>query len=475
MRRLHKCLRRAVVAVLFCAMSSIPLAAFAQGIPGLKINSRATERVQVMKGQSVIVETPQPITQVSLAEPEIADSILLSPYQIYVVGKQAGKTNLTLWDNQRRVSILDIEVQPDIVRLKEKLQEILPLEQELRVSSAHDGVTLYGTISNTANLDKALAIAELYAPQRVVNLVQVAGVHQVMLEVRVAEMSSNLTKRLGINFSAFTDGKFFGLNLINGLLGIDELTIGDVPNLEGVFSSSINAILQFEAGNVTVTGFLDALKEDGLIKILAEPTLVALSGQEASFLAGGEFPIPVPQSDDTVTIQFRTFGVSLSFTPTVLSENKISIQVAPEVSELDFTSAITLTGIRVPALTIRRASTVIELADGQSFAIAGLFQETVREVISKYPILGEIPILGALFRSSSFERGETELIIIVTPRLVKPLDLANQPLPTDGFIEPNDVEFFLFGQLQGKAPPRDRQGKLDGAFGYMANPSGATR
>ncbi len=218
-------------------------------------------------------------------------------------------------------------------------------------------------------------------------------------------------------------------------------------NFATTIGSAINALFRLQTGGVTLTSFIDALREDGLVKILAKPTLVTLSGQEASFLAGGEFPIPVPQREDTITIEFRTFGVGLSFTPTVLSDRQISLRVAPEVSELDFANAVSFSGFVVPALTTRRVSTVVELADGQSFAIAGLLDESVRESISRFPVLGDIPILGALFRSVSFQKSETELVIIVTPHLVKPVDVAQQPLPTDAFIEPNDVEFLLLGKL----------------------------
>jgi pilus assembly protein CpaC len=250
-----------------------------------------------------------------------------------------------------------------------------------------------------------------------------------------------------------------------------------------VFSSAINALLRFTGSDRTWTVFIDALKENGLVKILAEPTLVTLSGQEARFLAGGEFPIPVPQ-ERSVTIVFKSFGVGLSFTPTVLSDDKISMQVAPEVSDLDFSTAVVLGGFVVPGLTTRRASTVIELANGQSFAIAGLLRETVREAVTKFPVLGDIPILGALFRSTSFQKNESELIIIVTPHLVKPLDMAKQTLPTDQFIEPNDFEWYLLGMLEGfgpaPAPGREggqsrdvpltrlkKTGGLEGEFGYI--------
>jgi pilus assembly protein CpaC len=276
-------------------------------------------------------------------------------------------------------------------------------------------------------------------------------------------MSRSLNRRLGFNFAALSSGVAFGLSFLNGLTALGESGLaGDT-----VVSPAINAITRFQAGNVTVTAFIDALKDNGLVKILAEPTLVTLSGQEARFLAGGEFPVPVAQRLDAITVEYKTFGIGLVFTPTVLSDSKISMRVAPEVSNLDFTNAVSFSGFVIPALTTRRASTVIELADGQSFAIAGLLSENVRENISKFPLLGDVPILGALFRSSQYQKSETELIIIVTPHLVKPLDLARQTLPTDQFVEPSDFEFYLLGKLEGQGAADRRKGKLDGKFGYI--------
>lgn len=464
---------RTALVILICAVCGVPSFALAQKArkAGVSVISEATQRIRVSMGQSVLVNTQTFISQVSLAEPEIADSILLSPRQVYVVGKGIGRTTLTLWDSTRQnASVIEVEVTPDVVGLKTRLQEILP-QEPIRVTAAHDGLTLYGEVSSAVNMERALAVAEVFAPNKVANLMQVSGVHQVMLEVRVAEMASTLTKRLGINFGAFADGNLFGVSMLDRLatFSLDQ----ELGQNIFTFSENINALLDFQAGGVDVSAFIDALKEDGLTKVLAEPTLVTLSGQNASFLAGGEFPVPVPQ-DNNVTIEFRSFGVALNFTPTVLSADKISIQVAPEVSELDFSNAVTVAGLRIPAIAIRRASTVIELGDGQSFAIAGLLQESVRETVAKFPVLGEIPILGALFRSSSFERGETELVIIVTPRLVKPIDVAKQPLPTDGYVEPNDIDFFLFGKLQGKGGTRGRWGLLDGAFGYISSPQGVS-
>ena len=234
------------------------------------------------------------------------------------------------------------------------------------------------------------------------------------------------------------------------------------------FSPAVNALFRFNTGNVTWTGFVDALQEDGLIKVLAEPTLITLSGQSANFLAGGEFPVPVPQGLGSVAIEYKPFGVGLVFTPTVLSENKINIQVSPEVSDIDFTTAIQFQGYVIPGLRTRRASTTVELGDGQSFAIAGLLRDNVRTISSKFPLLGDLPILGALFQSKSFQNEKTELVIIVTPHLVKPLDLEKQSLPTDYYVEPNDMEFYLFGKLEGSAKNGAPavSGELDGEFGH---------
>jgi len=428
------------------------------------------KKLQIVVGKSIILKSPKPVKRVSIADPEIAAFVLLSPKEIYITGKASGITNLTLWQNKKISMIYDLEVDYDISRLKQKLHEILPLEKEIRVIATHDSITLSGTISSAANLSQAMALAEAYAPEsNVHNLLQVAGVHQVMLEVRVAEMSKSLLNRLGVNFS-YSRGSDFGMSSLGGLTQLVKPT--DAHLLSGplgIFvSPAVNSLFRFHNGSATWTGFVDALKEDGLIKILAEPTLIALSGQTAHFLAGGEFPVPVPQGLGTVAIEYKSFGVGLSFTPTVLSEDKISIKVAPEVSELDFSIALHLGGYTIPGLSTRKAATVVELADGQSFAIAGLLKETVRDSLSKFPLLGDIPVLGALFRSRAFQKNETELIIIVTPHLVKPLDSARQTLPIDFYIEPDDTEIYLLGLMQGreKNQPSSVRGELDGEFGH---------
>jgi pilus assembly protein CpaC len=450
----------------------MPLQSQAQTSQPSPTGTQKPQLIQLVLGKSIVIKSQAKITRVSLADPEIAQTLVISPEQIYLSGKAVGTTNLTLWTQDNRVTaIYDIQVSPDVARLKAKLQEILPGEN-IRVNATHDAIALSGEVSSATKLTQALEVAEAYMPKKVINLLQVAGVNQVMLEVRVAEMSRTLTRRLGFNFSIFKDGANFGLSLLDSLAALSDAVPGAGVPFGLNVSPAVSSILRFDTKGVTITGFIDALKENGLAKILAEPTLVTLSGQEASFLAGGEFPIPVSQRLDAITVEFKTFGVALNFTPHVVDGKKMSIRVAPEVSQLDFSNAVTISGFLIPALTTRRASTVIELDDGQSFAIAGLLNQNVREVVSKYPVLGDIPILGALFRSSSFQKEETELVIIVTPHLVKPLDMNAQTLPTDQFIEPNDWEFYLFGRTEGfpknsEAGQSAHHGQLDGQFGYI--------
>ena len=471
-----------VVACLFVALS-FGLSAFslvwAQGVPRITIETTSPQKLSLIVGKSVIIQSPEPVKRVSLVSPEIADAMVLTPHQIYLTGKAPGTTNLTLWVDNKVSAIIDLEVSPDISRIKETLYKILPDEKDIKVTAAHDHITLSGTVSSTSNLSQVLALTESYFPKKVINFLGVAGVHQVMLEVRVAEMSRSLLKRLGFNFAYLTPHGNFGLSVLNSLTSVSQFSMPGT-SISGGISSAINAILRFSTNGTNWTAFIDALKEQGLLKVLAEPTLITLSGKTANFLAGGEFPIPVPQSSGTggttITIEYKPFGVGLNFSPTVLSSKKISMQVAPEVSELDFSRAVSISGFVVPAITTRRVSTVVELADGQSFAIAGLLNEQIRETITKFPVLGDIPVLGALLRSSNFQKNETELIIIVTAHLVKPLDMTKQTLPTDQFIEPDDFEFYLLGNVEGKEKNKsrsaissnpDRGNRLEGNFGHI--------
>jgi pilus assembly protein CpaC len=441
---------------------------------GVEVISGKGRRINLEVGKSIIIRSSVPFVRVSSANDQVATVTGLSPTQVYVTGKASGVTNITVWQAEDKIAaVYDIEVAPDISRVKEKIQHIYPEEKGLQITASHDSLTLSGTVSSTAALSQILALVEAYAGEKkVVNTVQVAGVHQVMLEVRVAEMQRTLTKRLTIDFVTIA-GSSLGTSLLGNLATINTFTGGPhSSSLDLKFAPNTNGLFHITGGNASFTGFLDALKEDGLVKVLAEPTLLTLSGQTAHFQAGGEFPVPVPQGLGTVGIEYKPFGVILDFTPTVLDENRISMKVAPEVSQLDFTTAVNIQGTTVPGLTKRRVSTVLELGDGQSFAIAGLLQDNITETVGKYPFLGDVPVLGALFRSSQFKRNETELIVIVTPHLVKPINLKKQPLPTDKYVEPSDTDFFLRGLLQGcgKASPppvcKDGTTGLQGEFGH---------
>ena len=460
----------AVLLLGFFALALIP-ESWAAGSPPLE--SQTAKRIGLLVGKSIVLKSEEAVKRISIADPAIADFVLISPTEIYITGKGAGVTNMTLWLRKGNYRVFDLEVGFDVSQMKQRLEEILPEETDLRVTATQDSITLSGRVSSAANLSQVMALARSYAPEgKVNNLVEVRGVQQVMLEVRVAEMQRSVAKRMGVNFNYLTESGKFGISQLGGLT---ELATGSDANLGGLaapfatfVSPSVSALFRFNAGGATWTGFIDALKTDGLVKVLAEPTLIALSGNEASFLAGGQFPVPVPQGLGTVAIEYKDFGVMLKFTPTVLADNKINIKVNPVVSELDFSTAVQFSGFVVPGLNTRGAETVVELADGQSFAIAGLLRDTARDTMNKYPLLGDIPILGTLFRSRSFQKNETELIIIATPRLVKPLDTARQTLPTDFYHEPNDTEFYVLGMMEGQSGGHSGsiQGDLDGEFGH---------
>ena len=456
-----------IMALFLFVLFFLPVPGSAAGL--LESVSMETKKIELIVGKSLVMRLGVPIKKkirVSVGTPEIADFQVLPPNEIYIKGISAGVTNLILWQEDELLAIYDVEVSYDVSRLKEKLYQMLPDEPDIQVFSANDTITLLGKVSNNANLSRALVLAASYAPEgKVNNLMEVGGTHQVMLEVTVAEMSRSLGKDLGIDVSFFNDSGDLGAIILNQL--------GDnTPLVTGTISSAVNSFFRFSSGSATWTGFIQALQEDGLVKILSEPNLIALSGQTASFLAGGEYPIPVPSGLGETSITFKEYGVGLNFTPFVLSPDRISIKVNTEVSELDFSTAVQFGGFVVPGIRTRKAATTIDLADGQSFALAGLLSEDIRENVKKFPFLGDIPILGTLFKSTSFQKNETELVIIATPRFVKPMDTQNYPLPTDAYVEPDDAEIYLNIRKEYIPPSSDLaiEGSLDGEFGHTFGP-----
>ncbi len=413
----------------------------------------APQAVPLAVGKSMVVRTAQPAARVSMSDEAIAGVVVLSPQQVYVTGKKPGGATLTLWNAAGAITqVYDIQVTPDLAQLKEMLHRVLPDEKDIMVMAVGESITLAGTVRSTAGMTTALDMAKMYAPDKVTNLMQVGGVHQVMLEVKVAEMRKSVLERLGIDLT-YAWNRDFAFSMLSQLFTLDsQKGVVGVGGSGAVLNPEVNGMFRITSGQVSLMGFLDVLKQNGLVKVLAEPTLICRSGENADFLAGGEIPIPVPQGLGTVAIEYKKYGVTLGFTPTVVSDKLISMRVSPEVSELDYANVIEINGFTIPAISTRRAATTVELADGQSFAVAGLLRDEVRESIKKYPVLGDLPLLGTLFRSSNWQKNETELVIIVTPHLAKPLDGATAKLPTDGFREPSEFEFFLQGKMEGAAP-----------------------
>jgi pilus assembly protein CpaC len=442
-------------------------------------SDKTIEKVKIVMGKSQILPNIQKPKRVYVVEPNfvrVDEDVLEKTGTVLLTGLALGSTNIAVWvsDINKAPLLYDIEIVSDLALLKEQLHKMFPNEKNIKVNSYHDHLTLSGSVSNAAALSQVLELAKVFSPAakegefKLINLLEVGGVQQVMLEVRVSEMSRSLGRRLGINFNVIgTPGRQGNISLLSRFPMIQD------PSDLGVGTVIANYI----RGDVTWNLLIDALKENGLLKVLAEPTLITLSGKEAKFLAGGEFPVPIPQDYGRVTIEYKPFGVGLAFTPIVLSNGKINMQVAPEVSELDFENSIALQGFIIPSITTRRVATTVELADGQSFAIAGLIKEEMRESIKKFPFLGDIPIIGPLFRSSSYQKRDSELIVIVTPHLVKPLDMAKQTVPTDQFVEPDDLEFYLLGASEGRGQPGQSTSSspqtgqpgsgLEGKFGHI--------
>ena len=431
-------------------------------------NQEINQVLRLKVGRSKVLRTPFALTRISVADPDIADLILISEREIYINALAPGATNISMWGKSRFTSAT-VTVEADLTLLKEKLHQILPKEK-IGAEAAGDSIVLTGEVSGPVAQSTALALAVPFAggkKDKIVNVMHVGGVQQVLLEVRVAEINRLVAERIGVNFNALAPGGNFGVNQINSLANVTDLA----RVFTGVGSASTTSFTQGLGSNLVAMGgwtaagtlwtvFLDVMKQNNLGRVLAEPNLVTTSGQQASFLAGGEFPIPVPQSGTggaaTITVEYKKFGVQLEFTPTVLNDSKIAVKVHPTVSELDntFGQTFTLTGgYVVPGLRTREMNTQVEVNDGQTFAIAGLLSDNSRTIMKKFPVLGDIPILGVLFRSDEYQKNLTELVALVTPHLVKPMAPGAARLPTDKWIDPTDVDFYLLGLDQGRQKP----------------------
>ena len=464
-------------------------------------------RVIVNKSRTFRVDTA--FSTIVAGSPEIADVKSLSDHLIYVQGKQTGTTNVILFDSSmKQIGILDVEVAIDTGNLQQNIQSSTGT-RGIRVSSTEGQVVLSGTAADAVAAERAMAIAtsSISKGGTVVNAMNVSGPQQVMLEVRFLEVARSAGRNLGVNlYAANANGTNVGNTGLGGGVGqidagrqpiggvngnVGAPPTGSIPLLATAgtlgssaagglvqpFGSLLTSIIR-TAGGGSVDLLVTALETKGLVRRLAEPNLMALSGDSARFLAGGEFPVPVPSSttngSPTISIEYKKFGVELAFVPTVLSRGVINLRVEPSVSELDFANAVTIAGTTVPALTRRDARTTVELRDGQSFAIAGLLQTRNTQDVSQLPWIGSVPVLGALFRSSSYQQQETDLVIIVTPRLVAPA-VPGQRLasPLDSRLPANDVDFFLNGQMEVRKRYNDyvnSGGEVKGPYGHIIAP-----
>lgn len=430
-------------ALLIAALAALPLLA-APALAAASVEAHTGLALSVPINKSQTLRVPRPFARLAVGNPAIADVSPVTTSVAYLLGKQIGTTNLTLYDRAGGViAVVDVTVSPDAMGLKQKLAEILPTET-LGVQVANDMLILSGTASSAAALQRAAAIAEAYAPRKVMNMASVGTAQQILLEVRFAEMQRGTVKALGIDRVAF-GGDARGTLTPQGVPTEGGTATGPGAGVTGAFG----AVLRFPGLNLS----FQALESKGLIRTLAQPNIIALSGETANFLAGGEFPVPTGVAiNGQVAIEFKPFGVALAFTPTLLEDGLINLLVAPEVSSLDPSAGIDIGQLRVPGLKVRRARTTVELRDGQTFALAGLIQNDFRDTVNAVPLLGRIPILGALFRSNSFNRQETELVILVTPRIVRPVaaDAGALQMPTDRVDEPSDEDFFLLGRETGR-------------------------
>ena len=432
---------------------------------------QASSALNVPMNRAVVVESDVPFAELSIANPGIADISTLSDRSIYVLGKAPGRTTLTLLSpDGKLISNVDVHVTPDIAEFKERLQQILPGET-IEVRTANDGIVLSGTVSSTAKLDRALDLANRYAPDRVSNLMVVGGTQQVMLKVRFAEMQRSVTKNLsaslGINSTSADVGGSIGTGILADATRLDQIFT------DGTTTSPNEAVgrfgLGFTAGALEFAVLLEALESKGMVRTLAEPNLTALSGQEAKFLAGGEYPIPIPDNDG-IGIEYKPFGVELNFTPVVVDGDIINLTINAAVSSIDSTVALEANGFSINAFKRRETSTTVEMRDGESFAIAGLLQDDFRDLNGQIPWLGDVPIIGALFRSSEYQRAQSELVIIVTPHLVTPVQGEALSLPTDRVRIPTERELFLNGDVAGT--PKGAAGEVarqdfSTSYGYV--------
>ena len=439
------------------------------------------QRLVLSLDKAAVVQLDQDARDVMVSNPDLVDAVVRTPRRIFLLATKVGQTNVFFYDAEgKQMLSLDIRVEKDVTDLATMIKSSMP-NSAVQVQAMNDNVVLTGSVSSTLESTRAADMAARFAgdPKKVVNMLSIAGGQQVMLKVRIAEMDRSIAKQFGVNLAATANVN--GVPVIAatqnpyGLVGtaLSNLSGGQIghicatqffPTVTGSISTTTaNGVTTSTASSNATTcsapnnaqGILNALEQVGLVHMLAEPNLTAVSGETARFLAGGEFPVPAGRDQQgNISVEFKQFGVGLSFTPVVLAPGRISLQLSSEVSELTNTGAFTLQGangsgsaVTIPALSVRRTQTTVELPSGGSFAVAGLMQHASKQVIDGFPGVKDLPVLGALFRSRDFQNDETELVVMVSAYLVNPVAEASLASPTDGFVTPTDPETLLLGRL----------------------------
>ncbi|WP_159079838.1 type II and III secretion system protein family protein [Methyloceanibacter sp. wino2] len=520
-------MRRSLFAALFlpaaiaaafaaAAMTMAPQTGYAQSYHQslLRVGDGQVRQIKLGLNKSMIVELPRPVREVMVSNPEQIDAVMQSATRAYLIGKNLGEANILFIDNNGgQVAVLEVTIERDLGALENLIARLVP-GSRVHVETVGQNVVLTGSVPTPIDATRASEIVNSFldsgaAPtstsaggggaavtinnssggggsggdqgsSRVINMITVEGREQVLLKVSVVEMERNVVKQLGVDLAAIVNSGNFGFAAlsalpypINGAVGAAAgglLGAGGLPNLVDSRPGAALAGVGWQSGTSQVDAVLRALDQNGLIRTLAEPNLTAISGETANFLAGGEFPIPVAQQLDQITVEFKKFGIGLSFTPVVMSEGLISLKISTEVSELSTEGAVVLRNISIPALKVRRAETAVELPSGGSIVIAGLLSDQSRQAISGYPGLKSLPVLGTLFRSRDFQSKETELVVLVTPYVVKPAARQQLARPDDGFAWASDVNSDLLGQMNriyGRDPERAPVGDYAGDVGFI--------
>lgn len=461
---------RLLVTMLAACAIAVPANAAVSNADYVKIETggsgKTSRSVVLGLNKAAIVELPVAARDVLVSDPKVVDAVVRSATRTYLIGLTVGQTNAFFFnDKGQQILDLEIRVERDLTGLRDALRHYLP-DAKIDVQAMNDHIVLSGTVANSSDADKARDLAERYVgkTEQVLNMLAVDSKEQVMLKVTVAEMQRNVIKQLGIDLSAVGN---------IGNLAVKVATDNPFTIQGGQIGGLSTAGTSFSSGNTTIGAALKALEENGLVRTLAEPTLTAISGEGAKFLAGGEFPIPVSKDNQgNITVSYKPFGVGLAFTPVVLSEGRISLKISTEVSELTTSGAIVSQGMSIPGLNVRRAETTLELPSGGSLVMAGLLSDKTKQNIDGVPGAKDVPVLGALFRSRDYQKNETELVVVVTPYIVDPTNRKKIALPTDGYAPASDMDTILMGRLNATygtngSAPTDK--KLKGPVGFVVD------